>query len=103
MESLILNAVTVGLTSCIIPATVRLLLKRPLGKGAAVAVVVANTLFMVIAGVVLRGLILTGGLDSQPAGGNYITYGVGVAAFASWALLTTAAQEKPSQVRKGEA
>ena len=89
MESLTLNILTVGLTSCLLQLLLRFVLKRPLSKVIAIIVIVVNTLLMIVLWVALRGLLLTGDYDRQPPGGDYITYGVGIAAFISWGILTS--------------
>jgi len=48
MESLILNILTVGLSSCIVTLILRFLWKRPLSKVAAIIVIVVNTLLMIV-------------------------------------------------------
>ena len=89
MESLALNILTVGLTSLIAPSAVRLFWKHSLKKVAAVVVIVLNTLAMVVLWTAVRGYLLSGDINDQPRGGNYIMYGVGIAAIVSWGILTT--------------
>lgn len=91
MESLALNILTVGLTSLIAPSAARLFWKHSLKKVAAVVVMVLNTLAMVVLWTAVRGYLLTGDINHQPPGGNYIMYGVGITALVSWGILTTRA------------
>lgn len=89
IESVILNIFTVGITSCIIPALVRWKAGSAVRKGLATAIIFVNALLMILGWVALRGQILTGDFNTQPRGGDYITYGVGLALFISWSILTT--------------
>lgn len=93
MESIILNILTVGLSSCILPVALRFFRKRPLRKLVAVIVIGCNTLLMIMIWVTIRVLLLTGDFNWQPPGGDYITYGVGIAAFISWGVLTSLQKE----------
>lgn len=66
VESLILNMLTVGVTSCVLSLILRFLWKRPLSRVAAIIVIVAlNTLLMVVMWIAVRGLLLTGDFNHQ--------------------------------------